>query len=52
MPQNNLTDEKIEHLIELIERFYGSVDNVIGILEREVEREKLFDELGAYLEEQ
>lgn len=52
MPQDNLTDEKIKHLIELIERFYGSVDNVIGILEREVEREKLFDELGAYLEEQ
>ena len=52
MQQNNLTDEKIKHLIELIERFYGSVDNVIGILEREVEREKLFDELGAYLEEQ
>lgn len=52
MPQDNLTDEKIKHLIEIIEKFYGSVDNVIGILEREVEREKLFDELGAYLEEQ
>ena len=52
MPQDNLTDEKIKHLIELIERFYGSVDNVISILEREVEREKLFDELGAYLEKE
>ena len=52
MPQDNLTDEKIKHLIELTERFYGSVDNLISILDREVEREELFDELGAYLEEQ